>query len=81
MAGPAFSQGLQLPNTTNDTAPAPIGGQPTHMSRTQAGIEPQPSDYSQVPAHGGEQLNGGVAAVGDGDDIPARQPAREQEQQ
>jgi hypothetical protein len=34
-----------------------------------------------MPAHGGEQLDGGVAAVGDGDDLPVGQPACEQEQQ
>jgi len=34
-----------------------------------------------MPAHGCEQLDGGVAAVGDDDDLSARQPAREQEQQ
>ena len=34
MAGPAFSQGLQLPNAPNDTGPASIGGPPIHMNHT-----------------------------------------------
>ncbi len=47
----------------------------------QARVEPQPGDHGHMPLHGGEQLDGGVAAVCDGDDLPVGQPACEQEQQ
>jgi hypothetical protein len=32
-------------------------------------------------AHGGKRFDGGVAAIGDGDDLTARQPAREQQEE
>jgi len=56
-------------------------GRPGRRWVEQAGVEPQPGNHGHAAAHGGEQLDGGVAAVGDGDDLPVGQPACEQEQQ
>ncbi len=63
-------------------ARAPLGARQARRRRVeQAGVEPQPGDHGHMAAHGCEQLNDGVAAVGDGYDLPVRQPARDQEQQ